>query len=679
VTSATPPFASALKVSRRAAETLEAWIAESRGELPTLLAGAASWPLEARIVLLLVAAEKGAKLPREVVREVLELAPEDAYLPMLVAAADGDRIEMLLDVVEARRVTLEREVFLLVVLSELLDGVGPPAFQRALRLACRQDLYEEEKGLALLAAKRAGDADTKKLASRVTAKPGRESERIAKEIKRDLEKLSLDRLPEDEVSTEWPQTVRRAVPKVGRNDPCPCGSGKKYKKCCQDKDAERAGDPSPVPGVTMAEYRTTSSHLMPLEEFAHLRVEEMLQADRAKLSPEHLHRAIRRAIAFRRFDAAALFADELGKRKSLPKALNADEQRLDIASAALTAGDVAAAEELIAALKDPKRLDDSIRFPLALLKKDPGAYELADRLAEDGLRGGRGGIAVAYSFLDHLPALGILVARGCLDPSRVKESDTLADEIGRARDRLLVSPFDPAVAVYDDVVERRRGEDDLEKELEQVATEKKALAQETQELKRSIRDEAARAAELEHQIRRMARQEEESRPAAGAPALPDEERRRLAGKLDELKGLLAASNQERAELRRRVTELAEQAPRAAKPAEPAPGAAPEEDEESTPVDVPEGRGVRIPRLSRNVEDALRAQSAAVAKDALQTITDLSIGIFRGVKRLVKAKDPLYSARVGIHFRLLFRPSEGRLEVLELVHRQELEAVIKRYL
>ncbi|PIK16194.1 YchJ family protein [Halobacteriovorax sp. JY17] len=26
--------------------------------------------------------------------------------------------------------------------------------------------------------------------------------------------------------------VRRAGPKVGRNDPCPCGSGKKYKKCC---------------------------------------------------------------------------------------------------------------------------------------------------------------------------------------------------------------------------------------------------------------------------------------------------------------------------------------------------------------------------------------------------------------------------------------------------------------
>ena len=28
------------------------------------------------------------------------------------------------------------------------------------------------------------------------------------------------------------QTFVRSEPKVGRNDPCPCGSGKKYKKCC---------------------------------------------------------------------------------------------------------------------------------------------------------------------------------------------------------------------------------------------------------------------------------------------------------------------------------------------------------------------------------------------------------------------------------------------------------------
>ena len=29
-----------------------------------------------------------------------------------------------------------------------------------------------------------------------------------------------------------PAQFRRDAPKTGRNDPCPCGSGKKYKKCC---------------------------------------------------------------------------------------------------------------------------------------------------------------------------------------------------------------------------------------------------------------------------------------------------------------------------------------------------------------------------------------------------------------------------------------------------------------
>jgi len=36
----------------------------------------------------------------------------------------------------------------------------------------------------------------------------------------------------DEVIEETPEPVKRDEMKVGRNDPCSCGSGKKYKKCC---------------------------------------------------------------------------------------------------------------------------------------------------------------------------------------------------------------------------------------------------------------------------------------------------------------------------------------------------------------------------------------------------------------------------------------------------------------
>ncbi|WP_045212008.1 preprotein translocase subunit SecA [Desulfonatronovibrio magnus] len=38
--------------------------------------------------------------------------------------------------------------------------------------------------------------------------------------------------PSSKPGQKKPETVKRAEPKVGRNDPCPCGSGKKHKKCC---------------------------------------------------------------------------------------------------------------------------------------------------------------------------------------------------------------------------------------------------------------------------------------------------------------------------------------------------------------------------------------------------------------------------------------------------------------
>jgi len=34
-----------------------------------------------------------------------------------------------------------------------------------------------------------------------------------------------------------PPVERRSAEKVSRNDPCPCGSGRKYKKCCLDRTA----------------------------------------------------------------------------------------------------------------------------------------------------------------------------------------------------------------------------------------------------------------------------------------------------------------------------------------------------------------------------------------------------------------------------------------------------------
>jgi len=32
-----------------------------------------------------------------------------------------------------------------------------------------------------------------------------------------------------------PETIRKSAKQPSRNDPCPCGSGKKYKQCCARK------------------------------------------------------------------------------------------------------------------------------------------------------------------------------------------------------------------------------------------------------------------------------------------------------------------------------------------------------------------------------------------------------------------------------------------------------------
>ena len=36
--------------------------------------------------------------------------------------------------------------------------------------------------------------------------------------------------------TRFPRTIRRRYPKLGRNQPCRCGSAMKYKRCCWIKD-----------------------------------------------------------------------------------------------------------------------------------------------------------------------------------------------------------------------------------------------------------------------------------------------------------------------------------------------------------------------------------------------------------------------------------------------------------
>jgi preprotein translocase subunit SecA len=66
---------------------------------------------------------------------------------------------------------------------------------------------------------------------------GKFADRFTKRFENITDRARLTRSDEteEEASSEQPVEPATRDRKAGRNDPCPCGSGKKYKKCCGAK------------------------------------------------------------------------------------------------------------------------------------------------------------------------------------------------------------------------------------------------------------------------------------------------------------------------------------------------------------------------------------------------------------------------------------------------------------
>ena len=83
--------------------------------------------------------------------------------------------------------------------------------------------------------------------------------------------------------------------KSGRNDPCPCGSGKKYKKCCRDSDealARQSREARPAPSVSGddAVFPETADAWQPASDAQDIDRNNSVPAVEPDLSPEQ-HRA----------------------------------------------------------------------------------------------------------------------------------------------------------------------------------------------------------------------------------------------------------------------------------------------------------------------------------------------------------------------------------------------------
>lgn len=79
---------------------------------------------------------------------------------------------------------------------------------------------------------------------------------------RPAKRKAIHKPPQPATAASWPAAapVMRNTAKVGRNDPCPCGSGKKFKKCCGKETTEAVVEEGKDGGVGRAIEWLTSRH-----------------------------------------------------------------------------------------------------------------------------------------------------------------------------------------------------------------------------------------------------------------------------------------------------------------------------------------------------------------------------------------------------------------------------------
>lgn len=611
----------------------------------------------------------------------------------LIAAVEGDPVQLVLDGLESSHLTYERRAIVLFCTFELAGRKAPPRLLSALRAVARESLPPQVGLFIGVAAQLSGDADLIHLARRYEVPLEAEKlQEMANEFAGRFLSGPLCTVPEKAAPRGGDHTVVRTLPRIGRNDPCPCGSGRKYKKCCAEK-AERAG--AELPLVEQFEQLGDEHRQVRNQLFDMLHPAELARVNIARLSTRQIIDGMRRLAEIRRWEDADRFADVLETRTDVPGGIDqAPGYRWEIGMEAFEAGAFDVAQDQFERSSPSEEDRKEIEIDLALAHHAPGALErLEERVvAILRARNAAGLVGLAHTLVKTHPAVGLLVARAALDPDRDLDSEMLLRSIDEVRDRLLLDPEEPWWQIYGLWIDDHQEKLHRAYEFETDAREREALNREIDELRRKLRGAGEQAqtlaAELEsgrRQLERLAREREELSMIVATSGTGEArermneleaERLRLREKITVLEGQISHGNEQRVEMRRQMKVLAAQRGQEAV-ATPVADAAADADLDSG---VPSPRFVLVPSYAPGAARSLASLPRHIAVQALRATSSLAAGdehAWKGVKRM-KSTEDVYSARTDRAHRLLFRFGNGELQVLDIVDRKDLDAAVARY-
>jgi hypothetical protein len=493
-----------------------------------------------------------------------------------------------------------------------------------------------------------------------------------KEIERMLEGPFEDLIPEkEERGYTGSRPRRRAVEKVGRNEKCRCGSGKKYKHCCEPDDQDRLRRSSAVPGKTWDELQG-EIEAVTQEEVLRMSVPELAKTYVAHLPEEAQPLALERLARGEQFDALVDAFQELGVperlrqtwRCAIQYATRAWKRDVVLRLIAAAGEEATPVEELECSVRFLLASNDPAQFCAAV---DAESLALLKSHDSEGLQD-----LVAGLTWSPYRALGIMVARGALLLTEQKHSSWIFDEILSRRADLDLSIDDPTADLLDERATRRTADED-DAELDEARAKLEAKAAEVRQMREKL-------AALEREITLREKREQKTAATqaktATGEAQESAELRDVRAKLETTKSLLKERGEERVGLRREMEKLqADIAALRAKQA--ASGPAAHEDTDEPPGEALSVHGyqpLRNIELPKKVHETLLSFPPAVGRAVMTLLGRLAAGepaAFKGLAKIYECDD-VVRARVAGDYRLLVRLMPGAVEVLDVVNRRDLQ-------
>lgn len=647
------------------------------------------------IFVITAALEAGISVDGRHLRECVSLMPSGEYLGHVFWQMRGDKVSALMHALKTQVVPISIHLHGLLAIAawcrENHGGDLPVGFLTEVRRILRHKMSRlADRALAGALAYYLDDPDVIALAV----------EYHGNALEKEDVKATTRRLAECVVAC-YPMTImslvseanhllsagtqiRRAVPKISRNDPCHCGSGQKYKRCCYDKDQERARFPSAVTGKTQGELAREPEPHVTIEELQTMHRAKLKRLNPLKLRKEVLAWYLLIMATHGLFTEMAESIEKLGWCADLK---DYEQSWLNALTFATWRGDAGAIERIIRARYPNGEVPEGILEPdvgLMRLNNDASAYR--DRLEAISAELLRTQDPEQQERLGHAllnvttPATSLLMAQGVLPVMAKSKVHLLHEQMQKLRDRLLLPAEDP----FAEVLERRFAEAAAKsqgKESEKL----RALDDSLQVKAGELREASEKMERLRRDLRlkEKAAQRAAAKETAPASTAELEAVRHLREKVETQQAIINGHVQERAQMRQEMAatfaELEEYRKR-----QPAPHFASEtadtEEEESLlePANLMSKQPLRLLEFPKRFHDTLTALPTQVSRAALILLGRLAAGdpsAFVGIVAL-RAKPDTLRVRVGSDHRLLLRLHSTSLEVVDLINRRDLDRRVK---